>query len=151
MEPAGEGRPATTSRRLEHLTPALVSALFAEGFRWAGLDRWMGGEHPLTPGRWGNLTATTGGRLRAFLDEREHGRASDEFVDGTTRRYEKLARQYGYVVGIPRTEVTGPVRHLDVLTEAEAKPSLRWRRDHGFVGVESGASRTVLIRRPRPG
>ena len=149
-EPESASDRAPTSRRLEDLTPALVRGLFSEGFDWAGLDRWIGGEHPLTPGRRGGLSATTARRLRTFLDDRENGRPRNEVVDNTTRRYERLSRQYGYVLGVPRKAVTGPVRHLDVVTEAETKPSLPWRLKQGFVGVESGASRTVITRRPQP-
>lgn len=138
---------APESRRLENLTPALVGELFMEGFVWAGLDRWIGGQHPLDPSRLAQFTKATASRLRAFLDERAHGRPATEVVDNTTRRYEKLASKYGYIVGIARADVFGPVRHLNVASGVEGKPSVEWRRKHALTGVKSGASQTVVTRR----
>lgn len=136
-----------SSRKLAFVTPEFLSTLFYSGFQWAGLDRWVGGEHPLEPRLGSALTKTVGKRLTKWLDARARGRPHDEVIDNTIRQYEYDTAQYGYVVGVPRSRVTGPVRHLDVLTGRESKPSLTWRLTRKLTGPNSGASRIVLVRR----
>jgi hypothetical protein len=141
---------ARYSRRLAHVTPEFLSGMFMEGFEWAGLDRWYGGQSPLQPTKGRKLNSTTAHRLVKFLAERAAGRPRKEVVDNTIRRYERLAAQWGYVVGVPRSKNRGPLRHLDVLSSTETRPSLEWRLQKGLVGREGGAAVTVVRRRPRP-
>lgn len=139
---------SSSSRRLRFLMPELLVVVFDQGFVWAGLDRWIGGEHPLTPDH-ESLTPLTARRLKGFLDARAGGRARNEVVNNTTRKYEALAALYGYIVGVPRAKGTGPVRHLNVVQELETKPSVEWRLARGLIHLNSGAARTLAPRRRR--
>ncbi|MCU1621309.1 MAG: hypothetical protein JWL79_154 [Frankiales bacterium] len=134
------------SRKLALLTPRFITQLFVEGFEWAGLDRWIGGGHPLRASRGNELTPLIAERLRAFLDGRAGGLPQNDSPT-TKRDYEGRSARFGYIVGVPRSQVTGPLRHLDLRTKTEALPDVDWRRHKGWTGSNSGAARTVLRRR----